>query len=65
MKTYRECIVDEGKSWCKSPEVGAAWLSHREGAQCGKDEEQRQSAAEGRLLDEVGGVHRALNIMVL
>ena len=30
VKTYRECIMDEGKSWGKSPEVGAAWLSHKE-----------------------------------
>lgn len=39
--------------------------SQREGGQCGKDEEQGQSAAEGRVLDGVGGVHRALNMMVL
>lgn len=30
VNTYRECIMDEGKSWCQSPEVGAAWMRHRE-----------------------------------
>lgn len=57
MKTYRECIVDEGKSWCKSPEVGAAWLSHREGGQCGKDKEQSsQQQREGYWMRLVGSI---------
>lgn len=30
VKTHGECIMDGGKSWCKGPEVGTAWLSHKE-----------------------------------
>lgn len=54
--------MDRGKSWCKGPEVETAWLSHKEkeasvvGA--------KRISGRGKVSDEIGGVHRAPNMMV-